>query len=177
VLALILFLNLINMKNKFLIINLAVLTILFIGAGCSQNTDTVQNKPAGDTSQVTNTQNTPEPVTVTVKTTTGQTTTNPTTPVVKPTPTPTPTPTPPVDNGPKTFTMAEVTTHNSASSCYTTIKGNVYDVTTYIPNHPGGAANILKICGKDGASAFTEQHDGQPKPEQMLASLKIGVLK
>jgi predicted heme/steroid binding protein len=76
----------------------------------------------------------------------------------------------------KTFTLAEVATHNNAQSCYTTISGGVYDVTTYVPMHKGGSAAILAICGKDGSSLFSGQHAGQPKPEQMLASFKIGAL-
>ncbi len=85
---------------------------------------------------------------------------------------PTPTPSQPVT----TFTMAEVATHANAQSCYTTISGGVYDVTSYIPVHKGGSAAILAICGKDGSSLFAGQHAGAPKPEQALASFKIGTL-
>ncbi len=99
----------------------------------------------------------------------------PTTPTTPTLPATTPQATP-VSSGPKTFTMAEVSTHTTDKSCYTTINGNVYDVTSYIPRHPGGASKILKICGKDGSSLFEDQHGGQTKPEQLLASFKIGVL-
>jgi cytochrome b involved in lipid metabolism len=85
---------------------------------------------------------------------------------------PTPTPSQPVT----TFTMAEVATHANAQSCYTTVSGGVYDVTSYIPIHKGGSAAILAICGKDGSSLFAGQHAGEPKPEQALASFKIGTL-
>ena len=80
-------------------------------------------------------------------------------------------------SGEKTFTMAEVATHSNDKSCYSVINGNVYDLTSYIYKHKGGASKILKICGKDGTSLFEGQHGGQEKPEAMLASLKIGVLK
>lgn len=83
----------------------------------------------------------------------------------------------PTTSGPKTFTMAEVATHNSEASCYSAIGGNVYDLTSFISEHPGGDRNILKICGKDGTSAFEGQHGGQYRPEQILAGLQIGILK
>lgn len=74
------------------------------------------------------------------------------------------------------FTMAEVTTHNGRASCYTTISGSVYDLTAWIDKHPGGPDKILSLCGTDGTAAFTGQHGGQRRPEQELASFKIGVL-
>jgi cytochrome b involved in lipid metabolism len=74
------------------------------------------------------------------------------------------------------FTMAQVATHNTASSCYSAINGIVYDLTTWINRHPGGAARILSICGKDGSSAFSGQHAGEPRPEQILAGFQVGAL-
>ncbi len=74
------------------------------------------------------------------------------------------------------FTMAQVATHNNASSCYGAINGIVYDLTTWINRHPGGSARILAICGKDGSSAFNGQHAGEPRPEQILAGFQVGAL-
>jgi cytochrome b involved in lipid metabolism len=75
-----------------------------------------------------------------------------------------------------TYTMAQVQAHNSASSCYTTINGSVYDLTQWISQHPGGSRAILSLCGIDGTQKFENQHGGQARPEQELASLKIGTL-
>ncbi len=74
-------------------------------------------------------------------------------------------------------TLAEVAIHNSAQSCWTAIDGNVYDVTSWISRHPGGAQAILSLCGKDGSVAFNGQHGGQRRPASELAGFKIGVLK
>lgn len=76
----------------------------------------------------------------------------------------------------KTFTMADIAAHSTKDSCYSTIRGTVYDLTSWIYKHPGGANNILKICGKDGTNAFTGKHEGEPKPEQLLAGFEIGTL-
>jgi hypothetical protein len=89
---------------------------------------------------------------------------------------PTPATTPSATPKERTFTKAQLALHGSASSCYTTIGGNVYDITTYIPLHPGGAAAIEMICGTDGSQLFEGQHGGDPKPERTLASRKIGVM-
>lgn len=83
----------------------------------------------------------------------------------------------PVASGEKTFTMAEVKIHASASSCYTVVRGAVYDVTSWINKHPGGSNAILSMCGTDATDAFESQHGGQRRPEAELASFKIGVLK
>jgi cytochrome b involved in lipid metabolism len=74
------------------------------------------------------------------------------------------------------YTLADVQAHNSQASCWTTINGGIYDLTSWISNHPGGEAAILSLCGTDGTAAFTAQHGGQGRPEAELASLKIGTL-
>jgi|GEM_PF-1631609 len=42
-----------------------------------------------------------------------------------------------------TFTVAEVAEHASESDCWLILSGKVYEVTEFIPSHPGGKA-ILK---------------------------------
>lgn len=74
------------------------------------------------------------------------------------------------------YTLATVAEHATAESCWSAVNGNVYDLTKWIPLHPGGEAKIKMICGKDGSAAFTGQHGGQEKPETTLATYKIGVL-
>lgn len=77
----------------------------------------------------------------------------------------------------KSFTMADVKTHNSSASCFTVVNGNVYDVTSWINKHPGGSSAIKGMCGVDASSAFNGQHGGESRPESTIASFKIGVLK
>ena len=77
----------------------------------------------------------------------------------------------------KTYTMEEVAKHNSKESCWTVIRGDVYDLTNWIDKHPGGADKILKLCGKDGTDLFIKQHGGKEKPEKILEDFEIGTLK
>jgi cytochrome b involved in lipid metabolism len=74
------------------------------------------------------------------------------------------------------YTMAEVKIHATAQNCWTTINGSVYNVTSWINQHPGGSAAIISLCGIDGTSAFSGQHGSQARPVSELASFKIGVL-
>lgn len=74
------------------------------------------------------------------------------------------------------YTLAQVATHSNAISCWSVINGGVYDLTSWIPKHPGGEQAILSLCGKDGSTAFSGQHEGGEKQAAVLITLKIGVL-
>ena len=72
------------------------------------------------------------------------------------------------------LTTEEVSKHTSSDSCWSIVYGNVYDLTKWISKHPGGAAVIRAICGKDGSSAFEGQHANQGKPARELSAYYIG---
>lgn len=75
-----------------------------------------------------------------------------------------------------TYTMADVAKHNDGTSCWSVINGNVYDLTAWIPEHPGGPDKILAICGIDGSAPFNRQHGTARLQQQILAGFKIGTL-
>ena len=60
------------------------------------------------------------------------------------------------DNTGSFYTLSDVASHSSKNDCWMVIEGNVYDVTFFIPNHPGGS-RILQGCGKDATDLFTGQ--------------------
>jgi len=74
------------------------------------------------------------------------------------------------------YTMEKVKANASATSCWTVIKGNVYNLTAWINQHPGGSSSIKSLCGVDGSSAFAAQHQGQSKPESRLTGYLLGPL-
>ncbi len=76
----------------------------------------------------------------------------------------------------KPFTMADVVTHNGTTTCYTLINDGVYDLTTWVERHPGGAKRILDICGKDGTAKFEKKHGKDDKVLGVLANFQIGSL-
>ena len=77
---------------------------------------------------------------------------------------------------PNSYTQAQVAIHNTSGNCWATINGNVYNLTSWISQHPGGEAPILGLCGKDGTSAFENQHSDNARANAELATLKIGTL-
>lgn len=78
------------------------------------------------------------------------------------------------------FTLADVAAHSTAQDCWMVIEGKVYDVTTFIPNHPGGEV-IVMGCGKDATTLFNKRPgEGTPHPEQaqaLLPNYLIGTLQ
>lgn len=79
--------------------------------------------------------------------------------------------------GGKTYTAAQVAQHASTTSCWSSINGSVYNLTSWVNRHPGGKRAIQSLCGKDGTRAFMGQHGMGGRPAAMLATFKIGTLK
>ena len=77
---------------------------------------------------------------------------------------------------PAGYTFADVQANDSASSCWSVINGNVYDLTGWINSHPGGSSRILNLCGTDGSSSFNGRHGGQSNAESTLAGYLLGPL-
>lgn len=76
-----------------------------------------------------------------------------------------------------TYTMAQVATHNSQQDCWAVIDKNVYNLTQWINRHPGGPDKIIPLCGTDATSNFHGQHDDQSRPNEQLATFKVGTVK
>jgi cytochrome b involved in lipid metabolism len=80
---------------------------------------------------------------------------------------------------PVTLSPAEISTHNSAGSCWMIVGGKVYDLTTFLSAHPAGPGAITPYCGKDGTTAFATQNRGSSHSsyaDSLLTSYFIGDL-
>ncbi len=75
-----------------------------------------------------------------------------------------------------TYTMSEVANHNTASDCWSVVRGQVYDLTEWIGKHPGGEKAITQLCGVDGTDKFVGKHGGSSLQENTLAGYEIGEL-
>lgn len=60
------------------------------------------------------------------------------------------------------ITMVEVARHANGGSCWVVINNKVYDVTRFIPDHPGGKA-ILQGCGKEATALFEGKHKDEAR--------------
>lgn len=74
----------------------------------------------------------------------------------------------------KTFTYDEVQQHRSPESCWVILYGNVYDVTSFLPSHPGGSKIILQLAGTDATEEYDPIHPPGTLEESLPESAKLG---
>ncbi|KAK1989857.1 oxidoreductase NAD-binding domain-containing protein [Colletotrichum falcatum] len=74
------------------------------------------------------------------------------------------------------FTAKEVAAHREASDCWMVIHGDVYDVTKYIHDHPGGAEVLIEAAGVDATEAFDNAGHSEDAFE-IMAEFRVGKLK
>jgi cytochrome b involved in lipid metabolism len=77
---------------------------------------------------------------------------------------------------PGTYTIADVQAHGTPKDCWSVVDTNVYDLTSWIPQHPGGAGVIEAMCGVDGTDMYNSQHGGSAEIGSILAAFQIGTL-
>jgi len=78
--------------------------------------------------------------------------------------------TPEVKNA--SYSLLDIADHNTKEDCWLAIEGKVYDVTEFIPSHPGGD-KIINGCGKDATQMFSK-HPASAKeklPNYLIGSL------
>lgn len=60
------------------------------------------------------------------------------------------------------------------------VNGNVYNLTSYLNQHPGGPDKLTPYCGQDVTQPFDHKStNGQPHSQRandVLATLQVGVL-
>ncbi|KAJ0388337.1 hypothetical protein COL922a_000600 [Colletotrichum nupharicola] len=68
----------------------------------------------------------------------------------------------------------EIAKHNSADSCWVIVHGKAYDVTDFLPEHPGGSKIILKYAGKDATEEFDPIHPPDTLDKYLEQSKHLG---
>lgn len=76
----------------------------------------------------------------------------------------------------KEFTADEVAKHNTESDCWVIIDGSVYNLTEFLPDHPGGKKAILTFAGRDATEEFDMLHD-RKVITKYVPKAKIGTVK
>ena len=65
--------------------------------------------------------------------------------------------------------------HASSASCWIVFQSNVYDITAFLPRHPGGVNAIAQYCGTTGfEQAFTTKHGTSKVAMFMKVATLIG---
>ncbi|QUC16681.1 uncharacterized protein UV8b_00922 [Ustilaginoidea virens] len=72
------------------------------------------------------------------------------------------------------LTGADVAQHSDAKSCWVIIHGNAYDVTDFLPEHPGGSKIILRYAGKDATREFDPVHPSDTLRKYLDRSKHLG---
>lgn len=85
------------------------------------------------------------------------------------------------NNSNQTYTMSDVSKHNSQDDCWLVIDGVVYDVTDFVNQHPGGN-DIVEGCGQDATELFETRPTGSGTPHSssarsLLPTYEIGTLE
>jgi cytochrome b involved in lipid metabolism len=75
----------------------------------------------------------------------------------------------------RTYTYKEIIQHSSPDDLWMVLHGNVYDITSVIDSHPGGAEVLIDAAGTDSTIAFDEVGHSQDSLE-MLKPLLVGVV-
>lgn len=78
--------------------------------------------------------------------------------------------------GASVFSVEEVAKHNKKDDCWVIVDGKVLDVTSFLPDHPGGEKAILLYAGRDATEEFNMLHDPKVIPRYAPDSI-IGDLK
>lgn len=68
----------------------------------------------------------------------------------------------------------EVAKHNTRASCWVILYGNVWDVTDFLPSHPGGASIVLKLAGRDATEEYDPIHPPGTLEENLSPSKNLG---
>ena len=67
-----------------------------------------------------------------------------------------------------TYTMGEISKHNTPEDCWLLLNDNVYSVTGFDAKHPGGTA-ILQGCGEDATELYETRPMGSNSPHSQKA--------
>jgi len=59
----------------------------------------------------------------------------------------------------KQFTVEEVKQHNKPNDLFIIVDGNVFDVTVFKNEHPGGKKILERVAGKDATAQFWKYHN------------------
>ncbi|KAF5227589.1 hypothetical protein FOXYS1_16062, partial [Fusarium oxysporum] len=59
----------------------------------------------------------------------------------------------------KVFTTSDVASHNKPGDLYIIVDGDVYDLTKFQDDHPGGKKILQRVGGKDASKQFWKYHN------------------
>jgi len=76
----------------------------------------------------------------------------------------------------RSISKDEVAKHNTEKDCWVILNGKVYDVTAFLPDHPGGKKAIVLYAGKDASEEFNMLHNANVLTKYLPAEACIGAV-
>lgn len=70
-----------------------------------------------------------------------------------------------------TYTLEQVTAHSTPSDLWVIIYNNVYDITDFVKDHPGGGEVLFDCGGADATEAFDDVGHSQDAVEMLIPYL------
>ena len=74
------------------------------------------------------------------------------------------------------YSIAEVAMHSTTESGWVVVDGEVYDVTSFLDEHPGGKALLLSVAGTDATTTFNGIHPDLQTALREGEAFKIGIV-
>lgn len=78
------------------------------------------------------------------------------------------------------YTLSEVARHATRNDCWMAIRGQVYDFTRYVPQHPSDPSVFVPWCGKEASLAYQTKTKGRSHSsyaDQLMIPYRVGALQ
>ncbi|XP_076012159.1 cytochrome b5 type B [Genypterus blacodes] len=81
-----------------------------------------------------------------------------------------------LEGGVKYYTLEEIRSHNVSKDTWLIIQDKVYDITSFLEEHPGGEEVLLEQAGSDATESF-EDVGHSTDAREMLEQFYLGELR
>ena len=72
------------------------------------------------------------------------------------------------------ISVQQLSFHDKKSDCWVGYDGKIYDITSFLPRHPGSAEAIIPFCGT--SDEFTEAFAKKHGTKKVSALMRVGTL-
>ncbi|KIW75568.1 hypothetical protein Z517_10310 [Fonsecaea pedrosoi CBS 271.37] len=77
---------------------------------------------------------------------------------------------------PRRISVSEISAHSTDTDCWIVVDDQIWDITKFAPEHPGGPGIIYKYAGRDATQAYNEIHSPAIIRNNLPADALKGVL-
>lgn len=79
-----------------------------------------------------------------------------------------------------TISLAELSQHATPEDCWMAIRGSIYDLSSYLPEHPSRPSIVLPWCGKEATEAYETKMKGRQhsnSANELLEKYRLGTAR